>query len=93
MALKALGAFTHLVEDRTVFCLNGFSFLPFSLVKVMVSRVIHIGPVTLQTEVISFLYKLQAMDIMAIAAADIFQEHLALHERSIDIDFLQDLPI
>ncbi len=48
--------------------------------KMMVLCIIGVGPVALQAELISLLYRFHTVNLMAITAADIVMVHLALHE-------------
>jgi hypothetical protein len=48
---------------------------------------------TLEAEVVALLEQLKAVHVMAIAAAHIIAVHLALHERSVDVNLLENLTV
>ena len=86
-----VGLFGHVALDAQG-AVAGFALVDL-LVEVMVVTVVGLAQMTLQTEVVALELELQAVGIVAVAAADIVVEHLALHERPVDVDLVEDLPV
>ncbi len=63
------------------------------LVEVMVVAVVGVGQVALGAQIVPLEVKLQAVNVVAIAAAHVVPEHLALHERAVDVHLVQDLAV
>ena len=61
--------------------------------KVVVGLIILRCLVTLQTDSVTGFPQCQAMRLMAITAGDTGVKHLALHEGTVDIDFIVHLAI
>ena len=61
--------------------------------KVMRLIVVGFRPMALGTEVVLFLVTLKAVNIMAVATAYTVLVHFALHEGTVDIDFIEYLAV
>ena len=58
------------------------------LVEVVVGRVVDLALVALQAEGVALPAQLQAVAVVAVAAADAARVHLALQERAVDVDLV-----
>ena len=63
------------------------------LVKVVLVSIVRIRLMALQAQFITFLEQRQAVNVMAVTAANVILLHLALYERAPDIDLLENLTV
>jgi len=62
-------------------------------VEVVVASVAVRRPVALEAQVVAVSYPLDAVLVVAVAAANAAGVHLALHERPVDVDLVEDLAV
>jgi hypothetical protein len=93
VALHTIGTGANVKEYLAVRRLDRFPFFTLFLVKVMSLGVILTGPMALKTEIVPLLQQFSAVHIVAVAAAHVPMVHLALCERSVNINLFQDLSI
>jgi hypothetical protein len=93
VALNALSTGAD-VEQHLTFCGSyGLSFFAPLLVKMMCLGIVFTSPVALQTQIIAFLYRFYAVDVVAVVAAHITMIHFTLGERAVNIYFIKDLSV
>ena len=93
MALDAFSPGPHFKQDLSFCRFNGLPFLALSLVKMMFLGVIFVCAVALEAKAVSLFNDLHTVHVMAVAAAHIPVVHLALGERTVYVDLLQNLSI
>ena len=62
-------------------------------VEVVVARVVTFALVALQAEAVALEVQLQRVAVVAVAAAHLARVHLALQERPVDVDLVEDLTV
>jgi len=93
VALDTISASAHLKEHLAITRFDRLSLFTLLFVKVMPFGVILTGPMALKTDLISLFEKLNAMHVVAVTAAHVTMVHLALCERAVDVDLVEDLSI
>ena len=93
VAFDALGPGPYLVQHPAVGGLDGVALFAFFLVEMMLAGVVVACPMTLQAQPVAFLHALDAVDVVAVAAAHVPRVHLALSERGVGIHLFQDLAV
>ena len=93
VALDALGAGADLEENRPVGGPDRLALFALLLVKVMLPRVVGLRAMALQAEIVSFPDRPDAVYLVAVAAAHIPVIHLALRERAVHVDLVEDLAV
>ena len=81
-----VGTIRHVTLDA----LGGFGLL---LVEVVIGRVVLGRQMTLSAELVALEVEVEGMGVVAVSAAHIVPEHLALDKGAVDVHLLQDLPI
>jgi hypothetical protein len=64
-----------------------------AMVEVVVVAVVDLRLVASRAEVVPGGEELEAVDVVAVAATNVVAVHLALHERAVDIDLLENLAV
>jgi hypothetical protein len=93
VTLLAFCAFSHLVKDFPVLPKDWLSLFPFFLVKVMVSCVILVRSMALETKIVPFLVEFKAVNIVTVTASDSPLVHFALRKRAVNIHLFQNLTV
>ena len=86
-----IGTFGHMALDAVVS--RALFALVHLFMEMVIRGVVGVLSVTLKAEVIALLSELQAVDVVAVAAANSVSIHLRLDKRAVDIDFFEDLTV
>ena len=93
VALFAQGTGAHVEKDLTGCRADRFARRPLFFVEMVVGRIVDRSPVTLEAEIVAVLDAPDAVDVVAVAAADLPVVHLALHERPVDVNLVENLTV